>query len=314
MSAVLRRIAAGACALWLVAACGGSDSAPATPSGSSGGTSGSGGGTGGAAGCQVTASADPGPLLGDLKSPYYDFLGLASSADGVTAIGYTEALAHASAADVARLPGGGLGVYYHNGENGGAVWLARVSGSSLTPVAAITIDGVARPRWVADPNAELVDGRVRLIYMVGEGQRRFCVAESSDGLAFTTRSLAVSFGGTEADPTVARLNDGSWLMAYSRENHSGIGFARSGDGLSFTPFATASFGVVPELSALPDGRVRLYVCAAGNVDAYLSTDRGATWQREATVITSRDGGRAIICDPSYLAPDGLFVFKTTDAR
>jgi len=307
---IVRGLAVCAGVLALFAACG-SGNSPAAPSASATGAPVT---TGGVAGCEITAASDASPLTGDPKSPYYDAIGLARSADGALAAGYGEALAHASAPDATRLPGGGVGVYYHNGETGGAIWLARLEGSALSPVAAITVDGVVRPRWMADPNVDLIDGRVRMTYLNGEGLRRFCIAESGDGIAFTTRALAIRFSGTEADPTVARLSDGSWLMAYSRENHSSIGFARSGDGLSFTAFATAGFGVVPELAVLPDGRVRLYVCASGNVDAYLSADRGTTWQREATVITNQTTGRTIVCDPSYLPSDGLFVFKVTDAR
>ncbi len=265
------------------------------------------------AGCEITAQSSALPLLSDPKSPYFDYLGIARSTNGLGATGYVEALSHASAADGTRLPDGSLGVYYHNGQTGGAVWLARLTGSSLQPVSAITVDGVLRPRWMADPNADLVNGKVRLTYLNGESRRRFCIAESTDGLVFTTRALAIEFSGTEADPTLAQLSDGSWLMAYSRENHSGIGFARSSDGLSFTAFGTTSFGVVPELAALPDGRVRLYVCAGGGVVAHVSADRGTTWTSEGTVIGRAAGGRAIICDTSYIPADGTFIFKTTDA-
>jgi hypothetical protein len=253
------------------------------------------------------------PLLDDPKSPYFDYLGVARSSDGATATGYGEALAHASAPDGTRLPDGSTGVYYHNGETGGAVWLARLTGTSLSPVGAISVDGVTRPRWIADPNTDLVNGRVRMIDMVGDGRRRFCVAESTDGISFTTRALAIEFSGTEADPTVVQLRDGSWLMAFSRENHTGIGFARSGDGLTFTQFGTATYGVVPELAMTTDGRVRLYVCRGGNVTSLLSSDGGTTWTSEGTVILRDVTSRAIVCDPTYIAADGTFVFKTTDA-
>lgn len=102
-------------------------------------------------------------------------------------------------------------------------------------------------------------------------------------------------------------------MAFSRANHSGLGLARSANGLAFTAFATHTMGVVPELAALPDGRVRLYVCAAGNVDSYLSSDRGGTWAKEGTVISRAATGRAIVCDPTYVPSEGVFVLKTTDA-
>jgi hypothetical protein len=265
------------------------------------------------AGCEVTVQSSLLPLIDDPKSPYFDYIGVARSSDGATATGYGEALAHASAPDGTRLPDGSTGVYYHNGETGGAVWLARLTGTSLSPVGAISVDGVTRPRWISDPNTDLVNGRVRMIYMVGDGRRRFCVAESTDGLNFTTRALAIEFGGTEADPTVVQLRDGSWLMAFSRENHTGIGFARSSDGLTFTQFGTATYGVVPELAMTTDGRVRLYVCGGGGVISLLSSDGGTTWTSEGTVILRAVTSRAIVCDPTYIAADGIFIFKTTDA-
>jgi hypothetical protein len=293
----------------LVVACGKSGGAAptaptATPSAPAGGQ---------VAGCEVTVQSSPLPLLDDPKSPYFDNIGIARSSDGATATGFAQALAHASAPDGTRLPDGSTGVYYHNGETGGAVWLARLTGSTLTPVGAISIDSVTRPRWVADINTDLVNGRVRMTYMVGDGRRRFCLAESTDGLSFTTRALAIEFSGTEADPTVVQLRDGSWLMAFSRASHTGIGFARSSDGLTFTQFATATYGVVPELAVLSDGRVRLYVCGGGGVISLISSDSGSTWTAEGTVILGRTTGRAIVCDPTYIAADGAFVFKTTDA-
>lgn len=269
--------------------------------------------TGVIAGCEVGAASDGLPMVSDPKSPYYDTLGVAFSGDGASVTGFQESLAHASAPDAARLPSGGVGVYYNSGETGG-IWLARLMGTGLTPVSAITVNGVLRPRWMADVNVELVGGKVRMIYLNGDGgSRRFCVAESIDGVSFTIVALAIRFSGTEADPTVVQLPNGTWLMAFSRANHTGIGFARSGDGLSYTEFASASFGVVPELALTTDGRVRLYVCAGEGVASYTSADSGATWQREGLVIAAAATGRRIVCDPTALASAGIFVFKTTDA-
>jgi hypothetical protein len=85
--------------------------------------------------------------------------------------------------------------------------------------------------------------------------------------------------------------------------------ARSNDGLTFTREATLTFGGVPELAIAPDGAVRLYVCGAGIV-AYRSTDGGRAFTREQTVIGPGFNGHNIVCDPSYVAGAGLFVFKT----
>jgi len=49
------------------------------------------------------------------------------------------------------------------------------------------------------------------------------------------------------------------------------------DGLAFTTKALAiEFGGGTELATPSDGRVRLYVCTGGNVESYLSGDRGTT--------------------------------------
>lgn len=303
------RVIGGVVMLIGVTACG--SSSPTAPAPSSPGTP-----SIVVAGCTQTSAAPTTPLLSSPQSPYYDQIGVARTSDGGSATGFVEVLAHASAPDATRLPDGSLGVYYHNGSTGGLIWMGRLTGSSVTPVSMITVDGIAGPRWMADPNADLVNGRVRMFFMDGESSsvRRFCVAESADGVTFTTRALAIEFsGGSEADPTVVQLTDGTWLMAFSRANHTGIGFARSSDGLSFTAFATSSIGVVPELAVLPDGRVRLYVCGGGNVNSYLSSDRGTTWSPEGTVISRTATGRAIVCDPTFVPSDGVFVFKTTDA-
>ena len=269
---------------------------------------------GSVAGCEVTGSTSGAPLIADPKSPYYDHLGLASTADGRSAVGYREVLPHASAPDGTPLPDGSVGVYYNNGETGGSVWLARVAGARLAPASPISLNGVANALLVADVAVSLVDGKVRVYYLHGAGgTRRFCVAESSDGVSFQVIALATRFSGTEADPTVVRLENGSWLMAFSRENHTSIGFARSNDGLTFTPFATAAYGVVPELAITDDGRVRLYVCASGNVESYTSADAGTTWTREGIVIRNSDVGRRIVCDPTFIGATRTFVFKVTDA-
>lgn len=290
----------------VLAACGGAAS-PTTPTPTPTTT------TTSIAGCEITTSSDGLPMISEPKGPYHDYLGIATSVDGTTATGYVEALPHASASDATRMPDGSIGVYYNSGETGG-IWLARLAGSTLTKVSAITVNGVLRPKWMSDVNVELINGKVRMFYMNGENPgRTFCVAESSDGLTFTVIALAIRFTGTEADPTVVQLRNGSWLMAFSRDNHRGVGFARSTDGLTFTQFSTATYGVVPELALTTDGRARLYVCTSG-VESYVSSDAGVTWTREGTIIMPSAVGRGIVCDPTYLASDGIFVFKTTDAR
>jgi hypothetical protein len=102
--------------------------------------------------------------------------------------GYTEALYHASVPNGVRMPDGSIGVYYVNGEASG-VYLGRLTGSTITPVGPITVDGFVRPNGVVDPDAYVVDGKIRLAYLAGFGTnltapRAMCIAESTDGLTF----------------------------------------------------------------------------------------------------------------------------------
>jgi hypothetical protein len=166
-----------------------------------------------------------------------------------------------------------------------------------------------------DPDAFLLpDGRIRLAYLAGlaapsnSSPRAICLADSSDGMDFTLLGSAhdIPAGDTITNPSLTRLGDGSWLMAMSRGQQTVR--ARSADGLRFTVYDTLTFGGVPEVSALADGRVRLNVCAGG-IESYTSPNSGQSWTREATAAPSGTLGARIVCDPSYVAGSGLFVFK-----
>jgi hypothetical protein len=169
---------------------------------------------------------------------------------------------------------------------------------------------------VVDPDATAMpDGKVRLAYLGSFGPPgstaawAMCLAESSDGVNFRLLGQAISFTDAQTtDPSIARLDDGTWLMAVSQGQATVL--ARSSDGRSFARFAKLTFGGVPELATLSDGRVRLYVCARG-IESYLSADKGATWQREGTV-TNLTPAKKIVCDPSLVAGTDLFVYKSAD--
>ncbi len=181
----------------------------------------------------------------------------------------------------------------------------------MTPVSAITIDGVFRPSGVVDPDVTNVNGKVRLAYLNGfgsTGEHTMCLAESSDGLAFTTLAAAWPLGANAAqtDPSLLELGDGSWLMAVSDGPRTLLG--RSSSGLSFTEFATMDGGGVPELAQASDGRVRLYVCESG-IASYLSSDSGSTWTREATVIPPGSLGRQTILRPVVRGGGGHLPFQ-----
>lgn len=291
----------------LVAGCGGSGrrqpTAPTPPSipGSS------------ASACAVAPNEAPGPVT-DPTGPFFHQVVAARTSDGVSMRDARQVLDHASVPDGVRMSDGSIRIYYINGAEG-AVWVARMDGDLVTPIAPISLDGVLRPRGVVDPDAtRLPDGRIRLLYLSGFGAsgsgtgRAMCLADSTDGERFTVVGAAVSFGAgdTTTDPSMVRLRSGNWLMAMSRGQTTVL--ARSADGAIFTVGETLSFGGVPELATTGDGRVRLYVCASG-IESYVSTNDGTTWQREATVVAP-GGSARIVCDPSMVAETDVFLYKT----
>jgi hypothetical protein len=296
--------------LFIVVACGGS-AAPTSP----GATTPSPSPAATIAGCEVTTSTDGLPVVG---GPSTHHLAIAMSSDGVTTTGLTQVLSQGSVPDGVRLPDGSIGVYYVNGATGG-VWLARMNGTSLTPVSAITIDGVVRPQGVVDPDATLVNGRVRLAYLNGFGppgntRRAMCLAESADGITFTTLSRAFDVGMNpqQTDPTMVQLPNGTWLMAIRDDNI--VRLLRSSDGLTFTEYSQEPtlLGVV-ELGLTSDGRPRMYTCIEG-ITSYVSADLGTTWTKEGLVVNGPRlaqvlPGRLGICDPSWVPAAGAFIFK-----
>jgi hypothetical protein len=263
--------------------------------------------------CAVAPVESPAPIT-DPGGPYYHQVVSARTSDGVLITGARQVLDHASVPDGVRMGDGSIRIYYVNGAEG-AVWVARQDGDAVTPIGPIAINGVLRPRGVVDPDAtRLADGRIRLAYLSGFGapggatSRAMCLADSPDGEHFTVVGPAVSFGVTDTttDPSLVQLTNGTWLMAMSRGQTTVL--ARSADGISFTLGETLSYGGVPELATLADGRVRLYVCANG-IESYVSANDGTSWQREGTVITP-GGAARIVCDPSLVAGAGVFLYKT----
>ena len=134
-----------------------------------------------------------------------------------------------------------------------------------------------------------------------------CVADSNDGINFTVRGKAIEFDEVTTDPSITQLADGSWLMAVSQGQASVL--ARSLDGIRFTEYDSVPYGGVPEVTTLPGGDVRLYVCALDGLQVYRSGDDGDTWEHEGTL--NRPPGRGMLmCDPSVVAGTDLFIYKT----
>lgn len=262
--------------------------------------------------CAVGLPASGGPVT-DPNGPYAHQVVLARSADGVSITDSRMVIDHASVPDAVRLQDGTLRLYYVDGQNG-TIGIARVDGDTVSVIGPVTMNGVRGPGGMADPDAvRMPDGRIRLYYLNNFGppggpQRGMCYADSADGERFSVGGLAIQFSNPETvtDPSVARLASGVWLMAASRGASSVL--ARSAEGSTFTGETTIGLGGVPELSALDDGRVRIYVCGAGIV-AHLSADEGRSWTREATVVAPGTLGARIICDPSFVVGAFRFVYK-----
>lgn len=263
--------------------------------------------------CEVRGGGG-GPVT-DPNGPFFHQVAVARSTDGVNISEPREVLQHASVPDGVRLADRRVLIYYVNGAEG-AVWVARFDGVTATPIGPIAINGVTSPQGVVDPDATLLaDGRIRLAYLNGFGSpggssRAVCLADSENGVSFTVTGAAILLNDSSTtDPSMTRLADGTWLMAMSRGQTTVM--SRSSDGLTFQPYDTLTFGGVPEVATLADGRVRLYVCSDGIV-SYGSRDQGRSWTREATVVPRNTLGRRIICDPSWVTGAEWFIFKTAN--
>lgn len=268
------------------------------------------------AGCEVkpTPAGDSGSLK-DQQGPYYHQVVLARSSDGVTVTGDKQVLEHASVPDGVQLANGSVYIYYINGARHG-IDVALVQGDAVKELGPIWLDGVERPMGVVDPDATLLpNGKVRLVYFSGFGPPSqasqtptMCLADSEDGIHFTVLGRAIAFSEITTDPSITRLADGTWLMAVSQGQKTVL--ARSKDGLTFEQYSAVTNGGVPEISALSDGRVRLYVCARG-IESYISTDNGNSWQFEASVVRGQPP-KPLRCDPSVVPGANLFIYKWAD--
>lgn len=130
-----------------------------------------------------------------------------------------------------------------------------------------------------------------------QGSHGSRLATSSDGHTFQT-SGGLLIGTDLVDPSVIRLPDGSWLMAYATfynpmkggDPFRDVGLASSNDGISWSVApkrvldSTDRTRLDPTLLLLPDGRIRIYYSeyAVG-----LQEVMGATPTLRSAVITLR---------------------------
>lgn len=229
---------------------------------------------------------------------------------------------HAGVPDAAKFKDGRILAYYVNGEPGGGLWMAEVAPdlSSAKPLGRVKINGVASPQGAVDPDVTvLADGTFRLLYLntfgpapaAGQPPRDYvmCFADSKNGTDFTVVGKVLSFSGVETtDPSLVQLADGSWLISVYQAGKTVI--AKSSDGLRFAVIGTHDIGGVAELAREGDA-LRIFSCKNGGINMSRSTDGGATWKLESTVVKSQPG--KIACDPSLVPGTNLFLYKTADA-
>ena len=226
-------------------------------------------------------------------------------------------LDHASVPDAVVGPDGETWVYYVNGvaEQHG-IWAARQNAAGeWEAIDCVRIDGQFNGNAVDPDIVRLPDGRYRLFFYEGffitpvpqdAGAHPIFSAISEDGLNFTLEQQLVALEDV-TDPSAVRLPDGSWLLALPQKRETLV--LRSADGFNFDPagIVRLSPGGIPELAALPDGRVRLFYATGGGIGSYISSDNGQTWQAESGLRINKPVGEEIAADPSLLAlPDGSY--------
>lgn len=237
---------------------------------------------------------------------------LATSPDGAQFEGDGELiLEHASVPDGVIGPDGRLWVYFVNGEPGKhGIFAARQSDDGAWEVVdCVKLDGRFEGNAVDPDITRLADGRYRLVYFLGHfvggpppdpnQPHPIYSASSDDGIHFTIEQQLIAVEGV-TDPSLVQLPDGRWLLAMVRAQEQEILLAASDDGDTFElTGVTINMPGIPELAALPDGRIRLYLS-----QSLISSDGGQTWTVEEGSFVP--GGGA---DPSLAAlPEGGYAF------
>ena len=235
---------------------------------------------------------------------------LAASPDGVQFQGDGELiLEHASVPDGIVGPDGKLWVYFVNGEPGRhGIFAARQSDDGAWEIVdCVKLDGRFEGNAVDPDVTRLPDGRYRLVYFLGnfvggpppDPNRPHPIysAVSEDGVNFTVEQQLIAVENV-TDPSLAQLPDGRWLLALTRNGETLLAASDDGTNFELTGVTVAAPGI-PELAALPDGRIRLYLS-----QSFVSSDGGQTWTVEEGHFVP--GGGA---DPSLAAlPDGSYAF------
>ncbi len=218
-----------------------------------------------------------------------------------------------------------FGFYYVSGSGAHGIYLAEKDQlGNWKRGKKILLDGQFNGNAVDPDVIKLDDGRYRLFYYKGyfvtPPPPNYIVHEiysavSNDGVNFTVEGKVFESDNI-TDPTVIKLNDGTYLMACVRGSLDI--FAKSLDGKNFqSTGVTIQNGGIPELVKLDDGSIRLFYNGPGGIISSRSTDGGLTWTKENGARLSFSGG---IADPSVIKrADGkwyLFVkgFNNTGAQ
>lgn len=252
----------------------------------------------------------------DPQGPYYHTVWL-SQLSGLEVTNAEAIIQHASVPDGVRTSDNKTLIYYVSGETGG-MHVGSWDGTTFADISAVTFDGHTPYVGPVDPDAILLDdGTIRLAFLdvdLGPNpdneHRVICIADSADGKSFKTVGTVLE--GTQGqpitDPSITRVGN-KWFLAISEGQASRI--YTSDDGRTFREVATTSAGGVPEIKALPDGTLRLFVCGAGIV-ALDSADGGLTWSDSAVILSPSPN--EIRCDPSVVESveqeRSTFLYKT----
>jgi len=228
---------------------------------------------------------------GEHKDLYYHNIKSMPSTDGLNFDkNDTILLDHASVPEGVIRPNGDVWVYFVSGQPGQhALFIAKqLANGTLETFDCVRIDGAINGNAV-DPDVVLLDdGRTRMFFFEGwfvggkkEDSHPFYSAISEDGIHFTLEHKVLEVDGGGTDPTVARLDGESWLMAIAFVDS--VLLAKSEDGKTFTLTGQSLPKGIPELARFDDGLLRLYIASREGLLIHRSEDLGQSWTEEKVV-------------------------------
>lgn len=190
--------------------------------------------------------------------------------------------------------------------------------NSVKDIGPITLDGDIIKDAV-DPDVVVTpDGKLRLYYYVGQFTQpisgakpnKIYTAVSNDGVNFKVDGVAAKVdGGT--DPTVVRLQNGTYLLAVAKGEEQKIALFSSKDGRKFRPL-TELRGGIPELALAENGDAELIYQDAEGFVRLVSSDDGKSWTSSSANLVRGDTKGA--ASPGVAALDGqnriMVYFKT----